>query len=81
LVGCVNVPIIYWSVEWWYSLHQPATIKFTEESTIHPEMFYPLLIMIAGFYAFFTVALFLFVRSEILFRERKTKWVKALVAA
>ena len=81
LVGCVNVPIIYWSVEWWYSLHQPATIKLTEESTIHPEMLYPLLLMISGFYAFFVVALLLFSRSEILYRERKTKWVKALAAA
>ncbi|MGK0442221.1 MAG: heme exporter protein C [Pseudohongiellaceae bacterium] len=81
LVGSVNIPIIYWSVEWWYSLHQPATIKLTEESSIHPQMLYPLLLMIVGFYAFFTVALLLYSRSDILYRERKTKWVKALVEA
>lgn len=79
LVGCVNIPIIYWSVEWWYSLHQPATIKLTEESSMHPDMLQPLLIMIAGFYCFFAVALILYTRSEILFRERHTRWVKALV--
>lgn len=78
LVGSVNVPIIYWSVEWWYSLHQPATIKFTEKSTIHPEMFYPLLTMIVGFYCFFAVLLILYTRNEILWRERKTRWVKEL---
>lgn len=80
LVGCVNIPIIYWSVEWWYSLHQPATIKFTEESSMHPDMLYPLLIMITGFYCFFALVLILHTRSEILVRERHTQWVKALVA-
>ena len=81
LVGCVNIPIIYWSVEWWYSLHQPATLKLTEESTMHPDMLYPLLMMIGGFYCLFAVLLFLHARSEILFRERNTKWVKAVVTA
>ena len=81
LVGCVNIPIIYWSVEWWYSLHQPATLKLTEESTMHPDMLYPLLMMISGFYCLFAVLLFLHARSEILFRERNTKWVKAVVSA
>ncbi len=80
LVGSVNVPIIYWSVEWWNSLHQPATIKFTEKSTMHPDMLVPLLIMIAGFYCFFAVLLLLYTRSEILCRERNTNWVKQLVA-
>ena len=81
LVGCVNIPIIYWSVEWWYSLHQPATLKLTQESTMHPDMLYPLLTMIAGFYCLFATLLFLHTRSEILFRERNTKWVKAMVTA
>lgn len=81
LVGCVNIPIIYWSVEWWYSLHQPATLKLTEESTMHPDMLYPLLMMIGGFYCLFAVLLFLHARSEILFRERNTQWVKAVVTA
>jgi heme exporter protein C len=43
LVGTVNIPIIYKSVDWWYSLHQPASIKFTGESTIDPSMLWPLL--------------------------------------
>jgi heme exporter protein C len=80
LVGVVNLPIIYWSVEWWYSLHQPATIKFIGKSTIHPDMLKPLLIMIAGFYSFFVTALFLHLRNEILWRERATRWVQAIVA-
>ncbi len=79
LVGVVNIPIIYWSVEWWYSLHQPATIRFTEASTIHSSMFQPLLVMIAGFYCFYAVVLLLYTRLEVLRRERNTQWVRELV--
>ena len=81
LVGSVNIPIIDWSVEWWNSLHQPATIKFTEESSMHVDMLMPLLTMIAGFYCFYTLLLLLYTRSEILLRERNTQWVKELAAA
>lgn len=79
LVGTVNIPIIYKSVDWWYSLHQPATIKFTEKSTIDASMFYPLLIMIIGFYCFYAVSLMLHMRTEVLSSERKTRWVQELV--
>ncbi len=79
LVGTVNIPIIYKSVDWWYTLHQPATLKLTSASTIHPSMLYPLLIMIAGFYAFYAWALLMRTRQEILEREQKTRWVQDLV--
>ena len=79
LVGTVNIPIIYKSVDWWYTLHQPATIKFTSAPSMHMDMFLPLLVMIIGFYLFYAVALILFTRSEILRRERKTSWVRQLV--
>ncbi len=79
LVGAVNIPIIYWSVEWWYSLHQPASISFTGESSIHPSMLRPLLLTISGFYTFFGLVLLMFVRNEILERERNTRWVRELV--
>ena len=78
LVGMINIPIIYWSVDFWNTLHQPATLKLTSESPIHWSMLYPLLIMIAGFYVFYTLVLLMRTRSEILHRERKTRWVKAL---
>lgn len=78
LVGMVNIPIIYKSVDWWFTLHQPATIKFTSESTIHASMLYPLLAMIVGFYLFYALVLLMRTRTEILDRERKTKWVQAL---
>jgi heme exporter protein C len=78
LVGTVNIPIIYKSVDWWYSLHQPASIKFTGGSTIDPSMLYPLLLMIASFYAVFTCCLLMNMRAEILEREAKTGWVRKL---
>ena len=55
LVGMVNVPIIYKSVDWWQTLHQPATIKLTSAPSMHTDMFMPLVVMIIGFYAFYTL--------------------------
>ncbi|MDE0876567.1 MAG: heme ABC transporter permease [Porticoccaceae bacterium] len=81
LVGTVNIPIIYKSVDWWYTLHQPSTIKLTSAPSMHPDMFQPLLLMILGFYCFYVVALCLFTRVEILRRERKTNWVGDLVGS
>ncbi len=78
LVGTVNIPIIYKSVDWWYTLHQPATLKLTSESPIHPSMLYPLLVMIIGFYGFYALALLMRTRQEILEREKKTRWVQEL---
>lgn len=80
LVGTVNIPIIYKSVDWWYSLHQPATLKLTKAPSMHPDMLYPLLVMIVGFYVFYALVLILNTRAEILHRERKTQWVRALLA-
>ena len=79
LVGTVNIPIIYKSVDWWYSLHQPATIRFTDKSTMHPDMLWPLLLMIVAFYFLFACSLLLNMRAEILRREANTGWVGELV--
>ncbi len=79
LVGMVNIPIIYKSVDWWFTLHQPATLKLTEKSEIAASMAYPLLIMIAAFYVTFAWLLIMNTRTEILQREKKSKWVKELI--
>lgn len=81
LVGTVNIPIIYKSVDWWYSLHQPASIKFTGGTTIDPSMLYPLLFMIIAFYGLFTCAMLLNMRAELLQRERRTAWVRRLAGS
>lgn len=80
LVGMVNIPIIYKSVDWWNTLHQPATIKFTSKSTIDPSMLYPLLVMVIGFYVFYALVLLLYTRIEVLRRESRTQWVNDLIA-
>ena len=79
LVGMVNIPIIYKSVDWWYTLHQPASLKLTGKSSIDPSMAYPLIIMIIGFYVFYSLVLILRTRVEILRRESKTKWVQEII--
>ena len=78
LVGTVNIPIIYKSVDWWYSLHQPATIKFTEAPKMDASMWQPLLMMIIGFYCFYGAVMLMNLRAEILEREERTAWVSAL---
>jgi len=78
LVGTVNIPIIYKSVDWWFTLHQPATIKFTQAPSMHPDMLKPLILMILGYYCFYALALILNTRAEILERERRTAWVQEL---
>ncbi len=79
LVGVVNIPIIKYSVEWWNTLHQPATFKVTEKPAMPPEMWMPLLVMVLGFYCFFAVILMSRARTEVLTREQKSSWVKELV--
>lgn len=80
LVGMINIPIIYKSVDWWLTLHQPASIKFTGKSSMDPSMLYPLLIMFVGFYAFYALVLLMRTRVEILKREQRTNWVKEIIA-
>ncbi len=79
LVGLVNIPIIKYSVDWWNTLHQPATFKLTDRPAMAPEMWMPLLVMVIGFYCFFAVSLMMRTRNEILIRERRSSWVKELV--
>lgn len=79
LVGTVNIPIIYKSVDWWYSLHQPASIKLMGESSIDSSMLYPLLLMIGAFYALFSCIMLLNLRNEILLSQARTGWVKRML--
>ena len=79
LVGMVNIPIIYKSVDWWYSLHQPASIKLTGESAIDSSMLYPLFLMIVAFYCLFAVTLLLNMRAELVWSHRESGWLKQLV--
>ena len=58
ILGIVNVPIIKYSVDWWNTLHQPASINILSKSSIHISMLFPLFIMTAAF-ALFSLLIFL----------------------
>ena len=81
IVGAINVPIIKYSVEWWNTLHQPASnFSMDPVAPNPPEVWVPLVIMICAVYVFFVITLILRTRNEILLRERRSQWVKDLVA-
>ena len=58
ILGIINIPIIKYSVDWWNTLHQPASINILSKSSIHSSMLFPLLIMTAAF-ALFSLLIFL----------------------
>ncbi len=58
ILGIINVPIIKYSVDWWNTLHQPASINILSKSSIHSSMLLPLLLMTAAF-ALFSLLIFL----------------------
>jgi heme exporter protein C len=79
IVGVVNIPIIHYSVEWWNSLHQGATITKFDKPSMPMSMLWPLLVMALAFKVYFILSLFQRVRAEILHRERNSRWVEELV--
>jgi heme exporter protein C len=81
LVGVVNVVIVHYSVVWWSSLHQGQTILKKGGPAMDPEMLQPLLATILGFTLIFGALLARRVRTEVLFRERRTRWVREMILA
>ena len=79
LVGVVNIPIIHYSVEWWNTLHQGPTVTKFDKPSIHLSMLIPLLIMAVAFKLYYVGGLFMRVRTELLAREQKSKWVANLL--
>lgn len=79
LVGAVNVPIIYFSVQWWNTLHQGATLRLGKSAPIAPMMLTALLIMIAACWIYSITVTLMRVRSIILERERRAPWVAELL--
>ena len=72
LVGFINIPIIKFSVDWWNTLHQPASVMRLDGPTVHPTMLWPLLIMAAGFTLAFTALHLGAMRAEIFRRRVRT---------
>ncbi len=66
LVGAVNLPIIKYSVDWWNTLHQPASVMRTDGPSIDPAMLVPLFLMALGFTAYYVAVLLVRVKAELI---------------
>jgi heme exporter protein C len=78
IVGAINVPIIYFSVKWWNTLHQGASVSLTKSPSMAQLMLWGMLLMALAFW-FYTLAIVCYrVRSLIVERERHADWVQAL---
>ena len=71
VAGSINLPIIKYSVEWWATLHQPASIKITGTSTIHSEMLLPLLVMLLVFLLYAALIFLMKYKTEIIRIKKK----------
>ena len=80
LVGVVNLPIIYFSVQWWNTLHQGSSVSVTRAPSMASVMLAGMLLMVGAFWAYAIAAALHRVRSIILERERGAAWVQDLLA-
>jgi heme exporter protein C len=78
LVGAVNVPIIYFSVRWWNTLHQGASISMTAAPTMAGTMLTALLLMTVACWAYAFAVVFARIRAIVLEREADATWVQEL---
>lgn len=78
LVGAINVPIIYFSVKWWNTLHQGSSVSFTRAPNMAAIMLAGMLVMVFAFWSYSIAAALMRVRCEILERERNAAWVREL---
>ena len=80
LVGVINIPIIKYSVEWWNTLHQGATISKFEQPSMPAEMLWPLLISILGFVGFIGIITLIRFKNEMIIRDKHRPWVMQMFA-
>ena len=81
LVGAINLPIIHYSVEWWNTLHQGATVSKFGKPAMSADMYWPFLVCLIGFSFLVAAIVSLRFRTEILARNSVRPWVKELVLA
>ena len=80
IVGSVNVPIIYFSVKWWNTLHQSASITATNAPTMAASMLVAMLLMTLAFWAYAFAVVLTRTRAIVAERERHTQWLSARTA-
>ena len=76
LIGFVDIPLIHFSVDWWNTLHQGASLSLLSKPTIVPSMLMPLLAMIFAFLSYFILLTLIRARTEVLHREQHSLWVQ-----
>jgi heme exporter protein C len=76
LVGVVNIPIIYFSVQWWNTLHQGASVSISRAPSMAATMLIGMLVMVFAFWAYAIAAALMRARIVILERERNSAWIK-----
>ena len=81
LIGAINVPIIYFSVKWWNTLHQGSTINMTQAPSMASIMLIGMLVMVFAAWFYAIAAALIRVRGIILERERHTEWVAEILEA
>lgn len=80
LVGALNLPVIKFSVDWWNTLHQPASVVRMDGPTIHPDILWPLLVMATAFTLLFFVIHLMAMRNEIMRRRVRAMRMRAASA-
>ena len=81
LVGVVNIPIIYFSVQWWNTLHQGASVSISRAPSMAATMLIGMLVMVFAFWAYSIAATLMRVRNIILERERNSAWIREMGGA
>jgi heme exporter protein C len=81
IVGVVNIPIIYFSVQWWNTLHQGASVTVTQGTSMATSMLTGMLVMALAFWMYCFAVVLARVRIIILERERGSAWTRAHLPA
>jgi len=81
IVGAVNVPVIYFSVRWWNTLHQGATITMSAAPKMQSTMLTAMLLLTFAFWAYAFAVVFVRARAIVLEREHEAEWVRGLAVA
>jgi len=79
IIGLFNLPVIRYSVDWWNTLHQGSMFNDMSNPSMHPDMLWPLLIMVFAFQFLYGVLALVNARDEVLVREQNSRWGRAVI--
>lgn len=79
LIGVVDIPIVHYSVNWWNTLHQKASLLQFAKPSLAPSMLHPLIAMLLAFFTYYLAVMLMRARGEVLLREQHAQWVKRIL--